>query len=290
MEFEIECKGATLNAYTTRDYTVFLLNLHKNDLEWGIELFSDIFLGSVYPKDLFERERKTIYTELLECQKEEYQTNMEHSHNCSYFGHAIGRPILGKQLILGMKNNIFTLKREQVIKYHQQNYTAKNFNLVAVGNLEHDDLVSFCEKYFGNVPEHAPDYVPDSTQNDSKMMKILPLGNEGFSYLEDDKRIQILPNHNFGLYPSYDANDVYKDQFHENVLIGLDNQEVTNQSFINVDTQPVFQPNLMVIEGHNQSTTKVGIYYDAPNWFDPEMYVFLLLQRMIGKPGVYMIY
>ena len=98
MELEIELKGASLNAYTTRDYTVFLLNLHKNDLEWGIELFSDIFLGSVYPNDLFERERNTIYTELLECQKDEYHTNMEHSHYCSYFGHSIGRPILGSIL------------------------------------------------------------------------------------------------------------------------------------------------------------------------------------------------
>ena len=95
MELEIELKGATLNAYTTRDYTVFLLNLHKQDLEWGVELFSDIFLGSVYPERLFEHERRTIYSELLECQKQEYQTNMEHSHNCSYYGHAIGRPILG---------------------------------------------------------------------------------------------------------------------------------------------------------------------------------------------------
>jgi hypothetical protein len=184
-----------------------------------------------------------------------------------------------------MKDNIFTLKREQVIKYHRQNYTAKNFNLVAVGNLEHDDLVSFCQKYFGNVPEHAPDYDPTLEIKD-KMTKILPLGNEGYSYLEEGRKIEILPNHNFGLYPSYDANEVFKNQFDKKTILELDHQQQESGSFVGVETKPIFQPNCMLIEGNNQSTTKIGIYYDAPNWFDPEMYVFLLLQRMIGKINI----
>lgn len=178
-----------------------------------------------------------------------------------------------------MKNNIFTLKRDQVIEYHQDNYTAKNFNLIGVGNFEHEDLVGFCDKYFGNVPEHPPGYVEGL---DSSSKKILPLGNQGFSYLEDGREITVLGNHNFGVYPSYDASEVYKEVFDAQTIGGYDSPAPQSEGFIDAKTAPVFQPNLMLIEGNKQTSTKIGIYYDAPNWFDPEMYVFLLLQRMIG--------
>lgn len=186
-----------------------------------------------------------------------------------------------------MKNNIFSLKREQVIQYHRQNYTAKNFNLVAVGNLEHNQLVAHCEKFFGNVAEHGPDSTSSAPDQPHKMMKILPLGNQGYSFLEKNQKISILPHHNFGMYPSYDAESVFEDQFDRDSLLKLDMAHTPTSTFSGADTKPIFQPNLMLIEGKNQTSTKIGIYYDAPDWFDPEMYVFLLLQRMIGKarPG-----
>lgn len=185
-----------------------------------------------------------------------------------------------------MKSNIYNLKREQVIQYHTQNYTAKNFNLVAVGNLEHNQLVAHCEKYFGNVPEHAPDYTPSPSDIAPKMMKILPIGNEGYSFYDQNQKTSILPNHNFGMYPSYDAEGVFAEQFNWESLLKLDSAVAPTGTFSGADTKPIFQPNLMLIEGKNQTSTKIGIYYDAPDWFDPEMYVFLLLQRMIGNREV----
>ncbi len=48
LELEIENKGGNLNAYTTREYTSYILQVDKSEFNWGIELLSDILLRSKY--------------------------------------------------------------------------------------------------------------------------------------------------------------------------------------------------------------------------------------------------
>lgn len=67
MELEIENMGAHLNAYTTWDYTSYIINVFADKIDWGIELLSDILTNSLYLNHLLEHERSTIHTELLEC-------------------------------------------------------------------------------------------------------------------------------------------------------------------------------------------------------------------------------
>lgn len=67
LELEIENKGGSLNAYTTREYTSYILQVEKSEFDWGIELLHDILFGSVYKHEYINLEKRTIYTELLEC-------------------------------------------------------------------------------------------------------------------------------------------------------------------------------------------------------------------------------
>ena len=48
LELEIEQKGGQLNAYTTRDYTSYILNCFEGDEEWGFDILSDILTNSIY--------------------------------------------------------------------------------------------------------------------------------------------------------------------------------------------------------------------------------------------------
>jgi predicted Zn-dependent peptidase len=38
--------GGNLNAYTTREYTSYIMQVEKDKLDWAIELLSDITLNS----------------------------------------------------------------------------------------------------------------------------------------------------------------------------------------------------------------------------------------------------
>lgn len=48
LEIEIEDNGGSLNAFTTREYTCYLLEMPNSNAEWGIELISDLLRNSKY--------------------------------------------------------------------------------------------------------------------------------------------------------------------------------------------------------------------------------------------------
>lgn len=159
LEMELENKGAHLNAYTTRDYTSYILNVKEDSVEWGIELLSDILTNSIYDPKLIELERSTIKTELLECQKEEFETVLENSHMTAFKGHSVARPILG------LVENIKSVTRDQILEYHRLNYTGENILFVATGNSDHKRLTELVNRYFGKLPNSRTTSDPELLAN-----------------------------------------------------------------------------------------------------------------------------
>lgn len=206
LEMEIEENGGNLNAYTTREYTSYILNLNEDKITWGVDILSDILIHSLYPNNLIEKERSTIYTELLECLKQEFESTLEFSHDISFKGHALGRPILG------MRENIMSVTRDQIVDYHELNYTGENLIFVVSGRASHDVMCGLIEAKFGQLPKHKPINDPELLQNISK---------------------------------------------------------------------PAFIPGTQLIEGP-EGELKVGLYWEAPTWYDPEYVPMMILQRITG--------
>ena len=48
LELEIEDEGGNLNAYTTREYTSYIMQIENNNYPWAIEILSDILTNSQY--------------------------------------------------------------------------------------------------------------------------------------------------------------------------------------------------------------------------------------------------
>lgn len=40
--------GGNLNAYTTWEYTSYIMQVEKDKLEWAVEILSDITMNSLY--------------------------------------------------------------------------------------------------------------------------------------------------------------------------------------------------------------------------------------------------
>jgi processing peptidase subunit beta len=65
------------------------------------------------------------------------------------------RPFTGQALgrtILGPKDNILSIKREDLASYINTNYTADRMVLVGSGGIEHESLVKLAEKHFSSLP------------------------------------------------------------------------------------------------------------------------------------------
>ena len=60
LELEVENLGAHLNAYTSREQTVFYAKCLSGDLEQAVEILSDILTNSTFGEQEIERERGVI--------------------------------------------------------------------------------------------------------------------------------------------------------------------------------------------------------------------------------------
>lgn len=57
---------------------------------------------------------------------------------------------------MGPKENIETIKRDDLTSYITTNYTADRMVLVGAGGVPHQQLVDLAEKYFSKVPQQPP--------------------------------------------------------------------------------------------------------------------------------------
>ena len=61
--------------------------------------------------------------------------------------------------ILGPKQNILSIKRDDLASYIKTNYTADRMVLVGTGGVDHEQLVKYAEQHFANLPV-SPNPIP----------------------------------------------------------------------------------------------------------------------------------
>lgn len=146
LELEIENMGAHLNAYTSREQTVYYAKSFQDDVPKVVDILSDILQNSKFEESSIERERDVILREQEEVDKQVEEVVFDHLHATAYQGHPLGCTILGP------RENILSIKHEHLISYINENYTADRMVLVGAGGVSHEQLVELAEKYFSNLP------------------------------------------------------------------------------------------------------------------------------------------
>lgn len=146
LELEVENLGAHLNAYTSREQTVYYAKCFSKDLPQIVELLSDILQNSRLGNDEIERERHTILREMQEIENNLQEVTFDHLHATAYQGTALGRTILGPS------ENIQSIKRDDLLNYIRTHYRAPRMVLAAAGGIDHEQLVHLGEQHFGKLP------------------------------------------------------------------------------------------------------------------------------------------
>jgi len=145
LEHEIEKLGCRLNAYTSREQTVFYANVLKEDVNKIVATLADMLLNSTFQPDAIEREKKTILQEMEEVEKVEDEVVFDNLHYTAYQTSPLGRTILGPE------ENIKNMTREHIVNYIQANYIAPRIVVVGAGAVNHEQFVEQVSKSFAGV-------------------------------------------------------------------------------------------------------------------------------------------
>lgn len=151
LELEIENMGAHLNAYTSREQTVFYAKCLSEDVGKSIEILADILQNSKLGEDEIERERGVILREMQEVETNLQEVVFDHLHATAYQGTALGRTILGPT------KNIKSLSRNDLSEYVQNHYKASRMVLASSGGISHENLVALANEHLGGLGAKAAD-------------------------------------------------------------------------------------------------------------------------------------
>lgn len=146
LEQEVENIGGHLNAYTSRESTVFYAKVFKKDVGQAVDILSDILTNSKVEAEDIERERDTILREMKEVDGQMEEVIFDRLHQTAYRGTALARTILGTQ------QHVESITRQDIKDYVATHYTAPRMVVAGAGAVDHGELVSLASKLFGSVP------------------------------------------------------------------------------------------------------------------------------------------
>ncbi|XP_063438321.1 mitochondrial-processing peptidase subunit beta-like [Mytilus galloprovincialis] len=145
LELEVENMGAHLNAYTSREQTVYYAKSFSKDVNKAVDILSDILQNSTLGEQEIERERGVILREMQEVETNLQEVVFDHLHAVAYQGTPLGRTILGPT------ENIMTINRNDLLEYIGNHYKGPRIVLAGAGGVDHDELVKTAQQYFGNL-------------------------------------------------------------------------------------------------------------------------------------------
>lgn len=134
--------GASINAYTSSEQTVYYVRLLPQDLPLAVEMLADILQNSVFDPEELERERNVILQEIAMHQDAPEDLVFDYFHERVYPDQSLGRSILGTPPLIAH------VTRDDLVGYMQKHYTPARMVVSAAGVVDHAELVKLIEKHF----------------------------------------------------------------------------------------------------------------------------------------------
>ncbi len=131
------------NAMTNYPYVIYYGTLLSNELEKGLEIFSDIIINTEFKEDGFKEEMNVIIEELKEWDEEVEQYCEDKLFLNSFQNRRIKYPIIG------LEEQLRSLKLEDIKKFYEDYYFPGNTSIAVISSLEFEEVKNLVEKYFG---------------------------------------------------------------------------------------------------------------------------------------------
>lgn len=147
---QVDSIGGQIDAFTSKEYAGYYLKVLDEHLPLAVEILADLISNPLFDEEDIEKEKKVILEEIKMVEDTPDDLVHEIFAEGFWFDHPLGRPILGTPA------SVQALDRATLKRYFANTYVAGNFVVVAVGNLEHDNVQGLLERALANIPHHGP--------------------------------------------------------------------------------------------------------------------------------------
>ncbi|MBR9998678.1 MAG: insulinase family protein [Cyclobacteriaceae bacterium] len=132
-----------LNAYTTEDRTVYMVDIPSNELERYLKIESTRFRKIV--NRLFHTELETVYEEKNRSLDNDYWKAYE-----TLFASLFTHHPYGTQTVIGTIEHLKNPSITEIVNYYNKYYVPNNIAICMSGDLQYQETISLIDKYFGS--------------------------------------------------------------------------------------------------------------------------------------------
>lgn len=141
---EMDNEGGMINAYTSRETTVYYIQMLSERLTKGVDILADMFLNSTFTDENLEKERNVIIEEIR--MYEDIPEEVIHEENTRF---ALSGP-QGKN-VLGTVESLKKIDRKILSEYFYERYCPENIVISVAGRIKEDELFNQLNETFGNL-------------------------------------------------------------------------------------------------------------------------------------------
>jgi predicted Zn-dependent peptidase len=143
---ELDGMGASSNAFTGNEYTGYYAKTHYKKINKVIDLVSDMYLNPTFPEKDIDIERGVIIEEI-----NMYEDLPSVTVRWDVWAKLLYGDNPSGRTILGPKENIKSLQREDFVKYHKTHYVPGKTVVVLAGNIDQAKVLKQVKDTFGNI-------------------------------------------------------------------------------------------------------------------------------------------
>lgn len=131
------------NAMTNYPYVIYYGTLLNEDLNSGVELFSDILLNPKFDEKGFKEEMEVIKEEL-----DEWDEEIEQFCEDKLFYNIFNKRRI-KNPIIGTKESLDNLTVTDLKRFYEENYFPENTSISVITSIDFNSVKEIIDKYFG---------------------------------------------------------------------------------------------------------------------------------------------
>ncbi|MDD3238270.1 MAG: pitrilysin family protein [Candidatus Gastranaerophilales bacterium] len=165
----LESKGAITNAATSKDFTHYYILIPSKYFNLAMDLHSDMLLNPLIPRKELEKERKVVLEEISKNNDNPTTVMYNKMNDAMYKIHPY------KREVIGTRNVIETIPREDIMEFYNKWYVPSNMTTVIVGDVDSEKALNSVKKYFvkeGNVAQKAPKAIYKMDKKPSRPVEI----------------------------------------------------------------------------------------------------------------------
>jgi predicted Zn-dependent peptidase len=147
----VETVGGEMNAFTTKEYTAYYVRILDESTDLALDILSDVVWAPAFRPDEVNCEREVILEELR--MHEDTPDDLVHSvfSGALFPGQTVGREVLGE------RDAIVAMSRDDIAGFHHHHYRAGNIVVAAAGNVDHERFVEgIAARFTGGLGDRDP--------------------------------------------------------------------------------------------------------------------------------------